>query len=111
MARAAKPKVSRRDTNHGMEVRSHHTVLTQTIQRSGGRLEPMPAQATFEGCMSKMAPSCADCQFVFMLTRHERTVPNARAILKEALAAGVRQIGFKDVGLAPFGWRLWEVSR
>jgi len=47
-----------------------------------------------------MAFSCADCQFVFMLTRHDRTVPNARAILKEALAAGVRHIGFKDVGLA-----------
>jgi hypothetical protein len=42
-----------------------------------------------------------DCQFVFMLTRHDRTVPNARAILEEALTAGVRHIGFKDVGLAP----------
>jgi hypothetical protein len=46
-----------------------------------------------------MAPSSADCQFVLMLTRHDRTVPNAHEILEEALAAGVRHIGFKDVGL------------
>jgi hypothetical protein len=39
--------------------------------------------------------------FVFMLTRDDRTVPDATAHVATALAAGVRHIGFKDVGL-PF---------
>src|SRR5215203_2776682 len=39
-------------------------------------------------------------EFVFMLTRHDRTIPDAHERLKEVLAAGVRHIGFKDVGLA-----------
>ncbi|MGD9537063.1 MAG: 4-hydroxythreonine-4-phosphate dehydrogenase [Alphaproteobacteria bacterium] len=39
--------------------------------------------------------------FIFMLTRHDETVANARVLLPEALAAGVAHIGFKDVG-APF---------
>jgi 4-hydroxythreonine-4-phosphate dehydrogenase len=37
--------------------------------------------------------------FIFMLTRADRTVDDAHARLPEALAAGVRHIGFKDVGL------------
>lgn len=37
--------------------------------------------------------------FIFMLTRNDRTVAHARAHLETALAAGVRHIGFKDVGL------------
>src|SRR5436309_5803315 len=37
--------------------------------------------------------------FIFMLTRADRTVEDAHARLPEALAAGVRHIGFKDVGL------------
>jgi hypothetical protein len=37
--------------------------------------------------------------FVFMLTRDDRTVPEAAAHVGTALAAGVRHIGFKDVGL------------
>ncbi|WP_394821370.1 4-hydroxythreonine-4-phosphate dehydrogenase PdxA [Pendulispora albinea] len=40
-------------------------------------------------------------EFIFMLTRNDRTVSDARARLAEALEAGVRHIGFKDVGL-PF---------
>lgn len=40
--------------------------------------------------------------FVFMLTRHDRTIPDAFERLEEALEAGVRHIGFKDVGL-PLG--------
>jgi 4-hydroxythreonine-4-phosphate dehydrogenase len=39
------------------------------------------------------------CRFILMLTRHDRTVPEARAVVEEALAAGVLHIGFKDVGL------------
>ena len=39
--------------------------------------------------------------FVFMLTRDDRTVPDAAGHVATALAAGVRHIGFKDVGL-PF---------
>ncbi|RFB81232.1 hypothetical protein [Methylovirgula sp. 4M-Z18] len=37
--------------------------------------------------------------FIFMATRHDRTVPDARARIEDALAAGVRNIGFKDIGL------------
>lgn len=39
--------------------------------------------------------------FIFMLTENDRTIPDAAARLDEALAGGVRHIGFKDVGL-PF---------
>jgi hypothetical protein len=39
--------------------------------------------------------------FIFMLTRADRTIPDARDRLPEALSAGVRHIGFKDIGL-PF---------
>ncbi len=37
--------------------------------------------------------------FIFMATRHDRTVSDARARIEDALAAGVRNIGFKDIGL------------
>ncbi len=37
--------------------------------------------------------------FVFMATRADRTVPQARALIEQALALGVANIGFKDVGL------------
>lgn len=38
-------------------------------------------------------------RFIFMLTRNDRTVPEAAAHLDTALALGVRHVGFKDVGL------------
>ena len=37
--------------------------------------------------------------FIFMATRQDRTVPQARALIDEALELGVGNIGFKDVGL------------
>src|SRR5579862_8996504 len=37
--------------------------------------------------------------FIFMLTRGDVTVADARERLPEALEAGVRHIGFKDIGL------------
>jgi 4-hydroxythreonine-4-phosphate dehydrogenase len=37
--------------------------------------------------------------FIFMLTRDDATIADARARLPHVLAAGVRHIGFKDVGL------------
>ena len=37
--------------------------------------------------------------FIFMATRRDRTTPDARARIDAALALGVRNIGFKDVGL------------
>lgn len=40
--------------------------------------------------------------FILMLTSNDRTIPDARARVDEALEGGVRHIGFKDVGL-PFG--------
>jgi 4-hydroxythreonine-4-phosphate dehydrogenase len=39
--------------------------------------------------------------FIFMLTRADRTIEDAERRLPEALAAGVRHVGFKDVGLPP----------
>ncbi|HEX7761479.1 MAG TPA: hypothetical protein VF459_18375 [Caulobacteraceae bacterium] len=38
-------------------------------------------------------------QFIFMLTREDRTIADAHARLPDVLAAGVRHIGFKDIGL------------
>jgi hypothetical protein len=38
--------------------------------------------------------------FIFMLTKGDVTIADARARLPQALAAGVKHIGFKDVGLA-----------
>ena len=43
----------------------------------------------------------ARLDFIFMLTRHDRTVPEAAGHAAIALAAGIRHIGFKDIGL-PF---------
>jgi len=37
--------------------------------------------------------------FIFMATRRDRTVPQARALIEKALALGVANIGFKDIGL------------
>jgi hypothetical protein len=37
--------------------------------------------------------------FIFMATRADRTVPQARALIEAALALEVRNIGFKDIGL------------
>ena len=38
-------------------------------------------------------------RFIFMLTRHDRTVSDASTQLQTALGVGVRHIGFKDIGL------------
>ncbi|MGJ3699555.1 cupin domain-containing protein [Variovorax sp. AFSI2.2] len=38
-------------------------------------------------------------RFIFMLTRNDRTVPDAAQQLQTALGLGVRHIGFKDIGL------------
>ncbi|MEL6643335.1 MAG: methylglyoxal synthase [Pseudomonadota bacterium] len=37
--------------------------------------------------------------FILMLTSNDRTIPDARDRLEQALEGGVRHIGFKDVGL------------
>jgi hypothetical protein len=39
--------------------------------------------------------------FIFMLTHDDRTVEDAPAVLDEALALGLRHVGFKDVGATP----------
>ena len=62
-----------------------------TVARAG--MKPAPVRAAAAG----VEPGTPD--FVFMLTRHDRTIPDAHERLKEVLAAGVRHIGFKDVGL------------
>lgn len=40
-----------------------------------------------------------DFTFIFMLTRQDRTVENARQAAELALSLGIRHIGFKDIGL------------
>ena len=37
--------------------------------------------------------------FIFMLTRQDRTVTDAERVLAEVFALGVRHIGFKDIGV------------
>lgn len=44
-------------------------------------------------------------EFIFMLTRADRTVPDAMHRLPEVLVSGVRHIGFKDVGMPLSGLR------
>nr|WP_198557100.1 4-hydroxythreonine-4-phosphate dehydrogenase [Enterovibrio nigricans] len=39
--------------------------------------------------------------FIFMLTKNDKTIANARERVKEVIDGGARHIGFKDVGL-PF---------
>lgn len=39
--------------------------------------------------------------FIFMLTNQDRTVADAAERLQDVLAAGIRHVGFKDIGL-PF---------
>ena len=40
-------------------------------------------------------------RFIFMLTRYDRTIPEARALVPVLAATGVRHAGAKDVGLPP----------
>ncbi|MGZ4707093.1 MAG: 1-(5-phosphoribosyl)-5-((5-phosphoribosylamino)methylideneamino)imidazole-4-carboxamide isomerase, partial [Acidimicrobiales bacterium] len=40
-------------------------------------------------------------EFIFMLTHNDATVPNALDVLTEVQDAGLRYIGFKDVGQPP----------
>jgi hypothetical protein len=39
--------------------------------------------------------------FIFMLTRNDRTIEDAEDLVESALDLGVRHIGFKDIGLPP----------
>lgn len=43
--------------------------------------------------------------FIFMLTHHDRTIPDAVDRVPDTLRAGVRHIGFKDIGLPFAGLR------
>jgi hypothetical protein len=40
-------------------------------------------------------------EFILMLTRNDKTVPDAREIYAELAGSGVSHVGFKDVGLDP----------
>lgn len=42
-------------------------------------------------------------EFVFMLTNHDSTVPDALDVLEGVASSGLRYIGFKDVGSTPEG--------
>lgn len=39
--------------------------------------------------------------FIFMLTRDDRTIDDALAVADEAIALGLQHIGFKDIGATP----------
>lgn len=43
--------------------------------------------------------------FIFMLTRNDRTIENAASAIEYACDLGVRHIGFKDVGVSPTAMR------
>jgi hypothetical protein len=43
----------------------------------------------------------ATVDFIFMLTRNDRTVEDAADFIERACGLGVRHLGFKDVGVAP----------
>ncbi|MEM1990351.1 MAG: hypothetical protein QW782_06935 [Candidatus Bathyarchaeia archaeon] len=40
-------------------------------------------------------------RLIFMLTHHDRTVPNAFEVFEEIKDTGIQNVGFKDVGLPP----------
>jgi len=40
-------------------------------------------------------------EFVFMLTHHDRTVPDAREVYESVRGTGLRYVGFKDIGASP----------
>jgi hypothetical protein len=40
-------------------------------------------------------------EFIFMLTHHDRTVPNAEEVLTDLRGTGLRLVGCKDVGTTP----------
>lgn len=50
---------------------------------------------------SRHARSSEGPRFIFMLTRDDRTIPEARAMVPAIEASGVRYAGAKDVGLPP----------
>ncbi|MDH0863331.1 4-hydroxythreonine-4-phosphate dehydrogenase PdxA [Mitsuaria sp. GD03876] len=55
--------------------------------------------STSTSTSASASASTALPDFIFMLTRQDRTVPDAKERLREVLARGVRHIGFKDIGL------------
>lgn len=38
-------------------------------------------------------------EFIFMLTRNDQTIPDARAVYESIRATGLKYVGFKDIGL------------
>ena len=56
-------------------------------------------QAQAMAAHSIPATATALPEFIFMLTRHDQTITDALVQLPTVLAAGVRHIGFKDIGL------------
>lgn len=63
-----------------------------------GVADPRSLRVAFQQAASFTLPLRPPPDFVFMLTHHDRTVDNALALLPQVLGAGVRHVGFKDVG-------------
>jgi hypothetical protein len=52
-----------------------------------------------DGDITKRVEKGAGVEFIFMLTRDDRTVEDCVAVLGEVLPLGLRHVGFKDVGV------------
>ncbi len=57
------------------------------------------AAAMVAASSAQSAPASPVPEFIFMLTRNDQTIADALEQLPAVLAAGVRHIGFKDIGL------------
>jgi hypothetical protein len=64
-----------------------------------GRADASSLAHAVEQAAAMVAAQPALPDFIFMLTRHDKTVADALEQLPAVLAAGVRHIGFKDIGL------------
>jgi len=66
-----------------------------------GKADHSSLRYAFDQAVILARPASAP-SFIFMLTNNDRTIGDAYERLKEVLAAGVKHVGFKDIGL-PIG--------
>lgn len=79
--------------------RADHTSLAYALRQAVALMGARRRLADAESLVPKVANGPPN--LIFMLTRNDATVPDAQDRLAEVLDAGIRHIGFKDVGL-PF---------
>lgn len=78
---------------HASLVYALKQAAAMTALPAGEAAPSRPSQARRSGGAGQ------ELDFIVMLTRHDRTIADAHQRLGEVLAAGIRHIGFKDVGL------------